>query len=304
MEDRLNELFLIAPPRLLSTVTAMEVLDRYTLIQKHQKHKGQLPTLFIYPEITSLPFYDKSDPMFASIVRILEDDQNLFKMQQECSRVFRNNNNNNNNSCNNSNENNSGTSTLFDIDTIHSSNYGGIWNSFYFVNQGNIVQNNVNQCPETWAILQQAFGDLLCTGSGIGYVYFSRITPGTHITPHCGVCNMRLRLQLPLSVDQNSQVKIRVADEWHVYKEGEAIIFDDTFNHEVIYQKESNSSGSDGSSVSSTSSSSNSDVDNNISVQLNDRIVLLVDFWHPELTEAEKECTRLLLPPDRVTDQV
>jgi len=270
-EARLNELFMMAPPRLLTTVTAMEDMDRYTLVQKHQKHKNQLPTLFIYPEITSMPFYDKSHPMFASIVQILENDQNLLKMKQECSQVFYNNNNNN--------KDNGNTTSIFDIDTIHSSNYGGVWNSFYFVNQGNIVQNSVNQCPNTWEILQQAFGELLCTGSGIGYVYFSRITPGTHITPHCGVCNMRLRLQLPLSVDCNSDVKIRVADEWHTYQEGEAIIFDDTFNHEVLYQK--------------------SDDD---SVQLSDRIVLLVDFWHPELTEAERECTRILLPPDQVTD--
>ena len=255
--QRLEELFQEAPVRLYETVLAMEHLDRNKLILEQQRHKSQCPTLFIYPEISSLPFFNKKH--FAHTVRILEDPENLKAMQLECNQVFNDDNNHSK------------------IGTIYSSNYGGVWNNFDFVNQGNIAHDNIAMCPETWRILQEAFGDSICSGSGIGYVYFSRITPGTHITSHCGVCNLRLRLQLPLVVDPSSEAKIRIADIWHTYQEGECIIFDDTFNHEVLYEKDE-------------------------SVVQKDRIVLLVDFWHPELTGAEIEATKLLLPPSDKPD--
>ena len=75
--------------------------------------------------------------------------------------------------------------------------------------------------------------------------------PGTHIAAHCGPSNYRLRLHLGLSVPRGC--RIRVGDEVREWRAGECLIFDDSFEHEVWH---------DGSG---------------------DRIVLIVDAWHPML---------------------
>jgi len=269
-QELLNELLLSGPPRLFRTVTAMSECNRALLIDQQQKHPCQRPSLFIYPEIASVPFFDEQQhPMYAHALNTLQDPNNLALMKQECQHIFYGDSDT-------LKENDDELLSGPKLDRIFSStNKEGTWNAFYLVNQGAVDHERIALCPETWRILQEAFPNhALCTGSGIGYVYFSRIKPGTHITPHCGVCNLKLRLQLPLQVDSHQEVKIRVADEWRTYVEGEAMIFDDTFNHEVIFKS-----------------------DDTKSAAIMDRIVLLVDFWHPELTETEIKATQLLLPP-------
>ena len=54
---------------------------------------------------------------------------------------------------------------------------------------------------------------------------------------------------------------MRVADEIKVWQEGEALVFDDSFEHEVWHHQEEGS----------------------------ERVVLLFDVWHPDLNEAEKQ---------------
>lgn len=38
------------------------------------------------------------------------------------------------------------------------------------------------------------------SGCSLGYTFFSVLTPGTHIEPHCGASNLRLRCHLPLQL--------------------------------------------------------------------------------------------------------
>src|ERR1700744_1142989 len=79
---------------------------------------------------------------------------------------------------------------------------------------------------------------------------------GTHIAPHCGPTNLRLRCHLGIAVPAGD-CAIRVGDETRFWTEGECLVFDDHFEHEAW-----NHTGED-------------------------RIVLIVDLWHPSLTGAE-----------------
>lgn len=62
---------------------------------------------------------------------------------------------------------------------------------------------------------------------------FSFMEPKTHILPHKGYTKMVLRCHLPLIVPANEKCAIRVGEETHVWKEGELVIFDDSFEHEA-----------------------------------------------------------------------
>jgi beta-hydroxylase len=62
---------------------------------------------------------------------------------------------------------------------------------------------------------------------------FSFMEPNTHILPHKGYTKMVLRCHLPLIVPAGEKCAIRVGEETHVWKEGELVVFDDSFEHEA-----------------------------------------------------------------------
>ena len=86
---------------------------------------------------------------------------------------------------------------------------------------------------------------------------------GTHIVPHVGPTNLKLRAHLGLKIPK-TEVKnnsyIRVADQILYWEEGKMIIFDDSFEHEVWHFNENDEF----------------------------RIILYMDFWHPDLSEDKK----------------
>lgn len=59
----------------------------------------------------------------------------------------------------------------------------------------------------------------------------SIMAPGTHVAPHTGPTNERLVISLGLAGLDGAQ--LRVGDEWKGWRQGEAILFDDSFEHEV-----------------------------------------------------------------------
>ena len=81
--------------------------------------------------------------------------------------------------------------------------------------------------------------------------------PGTHLRPHCGSTNTRLTCHLGVIVP--SGCSIRCGEEWREWKEGECIVFDDSWEHEVMHQGDE------------------------------DRVVLLINFWHPDLPDDQKK---------------
>jgi beta-hydroxylase len=62
---------------------------------------------------------------------------------------------------------------------------------------------------------------------------FSFMEPNTHILPHKGYTKMVLRCHLPLIVPAGEKCAIRVGEETHVWREGELVVFDDSFEHEA-----------------------------------------------------------------------
>jgi beta-hydroxylase len=62
---------------------------------------------------------------------------------------------------------------------------------------------------------------------------FSFLKPKSKILAHKGFSKMILRAHLPLIVPKGDTCAIRVGDETHIWKEGELVIFDDSFDHEA-----------------------------------------------------------------------
>jgi hypothetical protein len=95
---------------------------------------------------------------------------------------------------------------------------------------------------------------------GAGRAYFSVMRPHTTVLPHCGPQNTRIRCHLPLQVPPDCGM--RVGGEDVAWQEGRCTIFDDSLVHEVWNKSD------------------------------RERVVLLFDFWHPELTPAERNAVR------------
>lgn len=85
---------------------------------------------------------------------------------------------------------------------------------------------------------------------GQGEVVVSRLGPRTRVAAHCAPANTRLTCHLGLEVPPDCA--LRVGEEWRTWEEGRAIVFDDSFEHEV--RNDSDAA----------------------------RTVLLVRFWHPD----------------------
>ena len=103
-------------------------------------------------------------------------------------------------------------------------------------------------CPKTAFLLasRPEFNTVV-----FGSHFFSRLSPGTHLSAHCGPSNFRLRCHLGLIVPDNCM--IRVGEEVRAWRAGECLVFDDSFEHEVWHNGTS------------------------------DRVVLIADMWHPHV---------------------
>ena len=127
----------------------------------------------------------------------------------------------------------------------------GSWNVSYLHLHGLDFSENLDLCPKTAAVINEIFP------RHYHHSFFSALSPGTHITPHYGPTNKKLRCHFPLFVPKD-KAWLRVADRKVYLEEGVPVIFDDSFEHEA---------GNDDSE--------------------SPRVVLIVDFWHPDLTDEE-----------------
>ena len=134
---------------------------------------------------------------------------------------------------------------------VHNIVEDGGWNAFYLWSYGGRMDEHCALCPETARLVDRAQG----LGTA-GMAYFSALTPGAHIEPHYGPTNIRLRAHLGLIVPEGCVM--RAGGEEVTWREGEAMLLDDSFEHEVWNHSDST------------------------------RIVLIADSWHPGLTEAER----------------
>ncbi|WP_211463536.1 aspartyl/asparaginyl beta-hydroxylase domain-containing protein [Collimonas silvisoli] len=101
--------------------------------------------------------------------------------------------------------------------------YNRGWDVYGLVLMRQRIMENCIFCPRTVALLQAVPG-LVTAG-------FSRLAPGTEITPHVGYTDQVLRLHLALR--SSAQCGIRVGAEVRHWIPGECLIFDDTVEHEA-----------------------------------------------------------------------
>ena len=122
---------------------------------------------------------------------------------------------------------------------------GGEWTELRIKSSGHgMIKKHTDLFPNTMKVIEAC-------GEEFVSIKFSAIQPGTHIRTHTGPSNERLRLHLTLV--HTGGARIRVGTEWRTWEEGKAIIFDDSWEHEVIHTGDSQ------------------------------RVVLILDIWHPEL---------------------
>lgn len=100
------------------------------------------------------------------------------------------------------------------------------WKSFLLAGYGFRSRNNIRLCPQTWRICQNI--------PGLITVLYSILEPGKYLPPHRGPYNGVLRLHLGLIVPEpREQLGIRVEHDIYRWREGEAVIFDDAYEHEA-----------------------------------------------------------------------
>ena len=136
------------------------------------------------------------------------------------------------------------------------------WDAFFFYRHGERFDANHAQCPFTSDVLEEL---ALCrVKAKAPEVCFSVLRPGSKIMPHYGVTNTRLVMHLPLVVPADCALNV-LGDEPQYWREGELLMFDDTFQHEAW----NNSNHS--------------------------RVILLMDCWNPHLTQPEQRAVKQLV---------
>lgn len=99
------------------------------------------------------------------------------------------------------------------------------WRSFFLWGYGYRIDENADRCPATAALMGRI--------PGLNSAFFSILAPGTHIPDHRGVTKGLITCHLGLIVPTDGDVRMRVHDRVVRWAEGETLVFDDTYHHEV-----------------------------------------------------------------------
>ena len=145
----------------------------------------------------------------------------------------------------------------------------GLWQQLVLFETGIRSKKGCKLAPKTCQLIMKYMKEISAECKH-GQIKFSVIHPGTHIWPHSGPSNCRLRAHLGLVVPEvadNERLEIRIADQYAHWNEGKYLIIDDSFEHEIWYQKKNGGA----------------------------RLVLLIDMWHPDLSKDQKENLKPLI---------
>lgn len=136
------------------------------------------------------------------------------------------------------------------------------WDAFFFYRHGQRFDANHSRCPVTSSVLD---GIELCRiRDQAPEICFSLLRAGSHIKAHHGVTNTRLVMHLPLLVPAECALNLLDVGA-HAWREGELMMFDDTFEHEAWNRSDS------------------------------PRLILLMDCWNPDLSDVEKRALKQLV---------
>jgi aspartate beta-hydroxylase len=138
----------------------------------------------------------------------------------------------------------------FSVNPVSGGLADGTWHEFRLYTEGRSVTANCAAAPRTAELVARIPG-----ATTAGLVYFAYVAPGTHIRPHWGPHNARLRCHLGLAVPEGCW--LRVGPQTGGWKLGKAIVFDDSYEHEVC----------NGGTAS--------------------RLILIMDVWHPDLSPSQ-----------------
>jgi aspartate beta-hydroxylase len=194
----------------------------------------QRPVFLFFPDIRVLPYYD---PKEFDWVDLLESQTSVIK--QELISVMAGDQN---------------IELFFDEDRSPYKRLMPDWDAFFFFRYGHRYDLNHALCPKTSAVLEQL--PLCHVANHAPETLFSFVAPRGRINPHCGVTNTRLVVHLPLLIP--GPCALTVGGVEHRWREGEVVVFDDTFTHEARNDADAR------------------------------RALLLMDIWHPDLTEVER----------------
>jgi aspartate beta-hydroxylase/beta-hydroxylase len=99
------------------------------------------------------------------------------------------------------------------------------WKVYYLYAMGEKPAANRARCPRTAVLLDQV--------PGLFQAFFSILDGGKSVPAHCGPYRGYLRYHLGLVVPGEHPPSIRIKDQHHTWREGQSILFDDSWNHEV-----------------------------------------------------------------------
>ena len=100
------------------------------------------------------------------------------------------------------------------------------WRVFMLWSMAGTPRANQARCPRTTALLRKI--------PHLYQAFFSILDPGKSIPAHSGTYLGYLRYHLGLRVPAKDPPSMRVKDQWHTWEAGRSILFDDSWNHEVV----------------------------------------------------------------------
>ena len=128
-----------------------------------------------------------------------------------------------------------------------------LWAVYLFHHMGVNLEPLAARCPQTSQIVQNL--PRVCLDYPYGDALFSVHASDSHLKPHCSIDNLRVRCHMGIDVPPGCEM--RVGTETRSWQEGKTLLFEDSIEHEVWNRGAAR------------------------------RAILIVDFWHPDLTELE-----------------
>jgi aspartyl/asparaginyl beta-hydroxylase (cupin superfamily) len=125
--------------------------------------------------------------------------------------------------------------SYYEIDRVQSrisapTDKGATWKVFMLEAMGAKPEANRAKCPRTCALLDRI--------PNLYAAFFSILDPGKSVPAHDGPYCGYLRYHLGLIVPETKPPTMRVKDRYHTWREGESLLFDDSWNHEVVNESD------------------------------------------------------------------
>ena len=103
-----------------------------------------------------------------------------------------------------------------------------LWKSFFLWGYGYRLEANIARCPKTAALVEKV--------PDLNSAFFSILLPGTHIKRHRGPTKALVTCHLGLMVPEGDSCRMTLDGEEVGWREGEWLMFDDTYRHEVRHE--------------------------------------------------------------------